>query len=628
MATNQSHCPNCLTPFNSSEWKRDERNGLYICPSCNMPHDMAALGLDENDPRRVQEEEINRIYRMLENLNFRAADSELRGLRDKYPKNAKVYFLSALSNNCISYVNSDNDKNWPYPKIPTLNNIHFENIMETEFVRKALDFSSGDERKCYEDTLNYIEKVRQKIELAYRQGEYQFDVFISVKIQKVDEETREVVLDDDGEPKRTTDYKLASDLYDFIKEKFPGCRVFLSERQASLFTGKEYENIIFSALHSSKVFILVANSRFNVEWHWVRNEWMRYLYLMDPETAQEEAEKDLRRSFVFVTKEMNLNDIPSEFKKRQAIQWGKTGAESNLLDFIRENLSTQKFTKIKTSSFDQGVETIDNVTVEEMQIARRAFSETGQIDSSVEEQINGVIYQLSMLDPSQKTYDSFRRSAFDDFHEILKKNPDAYRAKLYLLLEKTNYNSFDEFFKNFKNVSSNFEVAEEYLNVATEKDSINAINTIISTLLSGKNDDYKLIDQGYRKFVAPYLDLIDKDSLKKLAKKFKTIFGALELKERDDFKIADDYLEISHFLDGTDAKKYLEARQALLDRVTDVEANPSLSAWIEKITNEMIKVNPSNVSSQWTKLLNQMKIKMTNPINLATNALLDSEGGK
>ena len=51
----------------------------------------------------------------------------------------------------------------------------------------------------------------------------------------------------------------------------------LTEKTLENRIGSEYEPIIFKALHTSKIFILVGTSKEHIESNWVRNEWSRFI---------------------------------------------------------------------------------------------------------------------------------------------------------------------------------------------------------------------------------------------------------------------------------------------------------------------------------------------------------------
>ena len=80
----------------------------------------------------------------------------------------------------------------------------------------------------------------------------------------------------------TEDYKRANNLYMRLKEK--GYRVFFApfemERQAA---GEDYEAMIYHALKTSRVMLVVCSEREYLYSKWVQGEWRRFLRMMTEE---------------------------------------------------------------------------------------------------------------------------------------------------------------------------------------------------------------------------------------------------------------------------------------------------------------------------------------------------------
>ena len=145
------------------------------------------------------------------------------------------------------------------------------------------------QKEVYKSEAEYIDKVQKGI-LEISNKEKPFDVFICYK------ET-----DDMG--RRTPDSVLAQDLYyGLVKEGF---KVFFSRITLESKLGTEYEPYIFAALNSAKAMVVVGTKPEYFNAVWVRNEWSRYLMLM---------QDDRSRTLIPAYKDMDPYDLPDDFR--------------------------------------------------------------------------------------------------------------------------------------------------------------------------------------------------------------------------------------------------------------------------------------------------------------------------
>ena len=350
---NELRCSCCDSPLGSS-WQKND-SGFHICPYCRTANNFGAPSSEE--PDHPDSSRIRAIYIALEQLHFDAAETQLAELRSLYPTCGELYFLSALASNCVCYTRDVAD---PDHWIPTLNNVAYRPLMESEFVRKAFQYSPSEiVSDAWRETIELLEGQRKEAIRMLEEVSNRFDVFISVKVCEIGEDGQPR-LDGKGKPVYTSDYSLAFDIYMSIRQRYPNLRVFFSEAKEikELMSGKKYEPIIYSALHSSKAFILVSNSRQNVEWRWVLNEWSRYLYIMRHETPN----PTLPRSFVFVTDTMTDAELPLDLRGLQFIDYSHpTQAAVTLFGWLDRAIKGGKreTAQIQARSFEEEISRLD-----------------------------------------------------------------------------------------------------------------------------------------------------------------------------------------------------------------------------------------------------------------------------
>ncbi len=190
-------------------------------------------------------------------------------------------------------------------KLPTVNRMRYESILEDPDYLAILKYAGEDQKKSYIRDAKHIADIQKRyLEIALKEEPY--DVFISFKAEN-----------EDGT--RSRDSVIGQEIYNQLTEH--GLRVFYSRITLENKGGEEYEPYIFSALNTAKVMLLIGTSKDHVLAPWVANEWQRYLALM-----QEKSDK----SFLPVYEGMELSEFPKEIPVREAADYSKQGALSEL----------------------------------------------------------------------------------------------------------------------------------------------------------------------------------------------------------------------------------------------------------------------------------------------------------
>ena len=227
-----------------------------------------------------------------------------------FQEEAEAYWGLVLCKYGIEYV----DDPATGKKIPTCHRSSFDSVMEDGNFEQALENADGAARKVYREEAKQLEEIRKGI-ISVSANEEPYDIFICYK------ET-----DENGD--RTLDSVLAQDIYDALTGK--GYRVFFARITLEDKLGQEYEPYIFAALNSAKVMLAVGTDYEYYNAVWVKNEWSRYLKLM---------EQDKSKHLIPCYKSIDAYDMPKEFAKLQAQDLGKVGAIQDLLRGIDKLLT-------------------------------------------------------------------------------------------------------------------------------------------------------------------------------------------------------------------------------------------------------------------------------------------------
>ena len=151
--------------------------------------------------------------------------------------------------------------------------------------------------------------------MAISQKEEPFDVFICYKESEPD-------------GSRTKDSVLAQDIYYQLTDQ--GYRVFFSRITLEEKVGEQYEPIIFAALNSAKVMVVVGTSKEHLEAVWVKNEWSRFLSIM---------KRDRGRVILPCYRDMSPYDMPDALSVLQSYDMSRIGFLQDLIRGIGKIVS-------------------------------------------------------------------------------------------------------------------------------------------------------------------------------------------------------------------------------------------------------------------------------------------------
>ncbi len=213
----------------------------------------------------------------------------------------------------VEYVDDPKTKK----KVPTCHRTRDYSIFTDSDYKIIKKHSYGDALALYEAEAKQIDDIQKGI-LKISSKEKPYDVFICYK------ET-----DNNGE--RTHDSVIAQDIYDKLTSV--GLKVFFARITLENKLGVEYEPYIYSALKSSKVMLVVGTDIDNFNAVWVKNEWRRYLEMM---------ETDKGKTLIPVYSKIDAYKLPEEFAMLQAQSMDKVGAIQDLTRGVKKIVDEYK----------------------------------------------------------------------------------------------------------------------------------------------------------------------------------------------------------------------------------------------------------------------------------------------
>ncbi len=226
---------------------------------------------------------------------------------------SEAYWSIVLCRYGIDYVEDPKT----HKRIPTINRMQNQSILADVDYLKAIEYADVVQKDIYIKQAEAINEIQKKIHQVVEQTEA-FDIFICYK--RSDENQR-----------RTIDSVRASELYQELTKE--GYKTFFAEITLEDKLGVEYEPYIFSALQSSKIMIVIGSKKEYFDAVWVKNEWSRYLSLMN---------KGEKKYLIPVYLNMDPYDLPTEFSYLQAQDMGKLGFVPDLIRGIKKLIGDKK----------------------------------------------------------------------------------------------------------------------------------------------------------------------------------------------------------------------------------------------------------------------------------------------
>ena len=249
---------------------------------------------DTDDEKKISL--YNRARLLRYRNDFDKAIAAYQAIVSAYPDDAEAHWGLCIAKYGIEYVDDPRTGD----KVPTCHRTLYESILEDPDYLEAIEKADVVSRDLYSAEAKEIDRLQKRI-IKISQKEEPYDIFICYK------ET-----DDTGQ--RTQDSVFAQDIYDKLVEK--DYKVFFARITLENKLGLEYEPIIFAALRSAKVMLVVGTKNEYFEAVWVKNEWSRFLSFM---------RDDKDKYLIPCYKGMDAYDMPDEFQPLQSQDMSKIG---------------------------------------------------------------------------------------------------------------------------------------------------------------------------------------------------------------------------------------------------------------------------------------------------------------
>lgn len=281
----------------------DGKSGLCTCKACDTLQVVPEISSERIEALHDRANRCRMDYefdKALELYNLLLAD---RG------DDPDIYWAAFLCRYGVVFV--EDRKTGAY--VPTINRVQYTSVLSDPDYLKAVEYASDAQRKIYEDRGKELVEIQRRI-LSVSDRSEKFDVFICYK-------------ENDDAGRRTPDSVLANEIYHQLDKD--GIKTFFARITLEDKLGSEYEPIIFSALNSAKVMLVIGTNPEFFESVWVKNEWARFISYM---------ESDDDKTLIPLYKNMDPYELPKAFSNLQALNMDKLGFMQDLLHGVKKLL--------------------------------------------------------------------------------------------------------------------------------------------------------------------------------------------------------------------------------------------------------------------------------------------------
>lgn len=314
-------------------------------------------GTKQTVPKAINEN-LQTLFNRANTLRIKSEFDKAEKIYEKIiqadSKQAEAYWGLILCKYGIEYV----DDPATFKKVPTCHRASYDSIIADDDYKSAIENADMTQRGIYEEQAKEIDRIQKDI-LALAQKEETYDVFLCYK-------------ETDANGQRTQDSVIANDIYYQLKQE--GLKVFYAAITLEGKLGSAYEPIIFAALNSAKVMLVIGTKPEYFNAVWVKNEWSRYLKII---------KKDRSKLLIPCYRDMDAYELPEEFAHLQAQDMAKIGF---INDIVRGIKKVAKKDEPKQTVVKETVVTTSPVNANISPLLKRAFMflEDGDFESADE----------------------------------------------------------------------------------------------------------------------------------------------------------------------------------------------------------------------------------------------------
>lgn len=295
-------------------------SSVAVCQFCGLkitiPKDLEEKGTD-----------YNRAVFLRQHNEFDKAALIYEEILKKDNTDAEAHWGLVLSKFGIEYVTNPTTGE----RHPTCHRTQSESILSDPDYQAALQYFDSEAAAVIEEQAREINEIQSKI-LEISRKESPYDIFICYK------ET------DDDTDERTEDSTIAQELYySLIKQ---GYKVFFARKTLEQKLGSEFEPVIYAALNSAKVMIVLGTRPEYFNAVWVRNEWSRFIKM-----ARDSKDEKI---IIPAYKGFSAYELPNELSIFQSQDMSKIGFLQDLTDGIERCLRHKVGAEEKSSNSSAG----------------------------------------------------------------------------------------------------------------------------------------------------------------------------------------------------------------------------------------------------------------------------------
>lgn len=254
----------------------------------------------------------NRAVFHRQNNDFDKAEGVYEDILKEDNADAEAHWGLVLSKFGIEYVLDPKTQE----RIPTCHRTQQEPVLSDPDYLAAVQYADSEAKRVFEKEAGRIQEIQRRI-LEISQKEPPYDIFICYK-------------ESDERGNRTEDSLLAQELYYELIKK--GYKVFFARKTLENKLGAEYEPIIYAALSSSKVMIVLGTRPEHFNSVWVRNEWSRFRKMS----------RDNHKALIPAYRGMSPYELPVELSSLQSQDMSKLGFMQDLIDGIERWMRSGK----------------------------------------------------------------------------------------------------------------------------------------------------------------------------------------------------------------------------------------------------------------------------------------------